>query len=56
MGCAMASQGNNPSRIHVKKLDEIYVSYLKNQSKGSEAAVWAESITPQVIDSVTRYA
>ena len=54
MGCAMALQKNNPAKIHIKKLNEIYVSYLKNQSRATDA--WSETLSAQVIDSVTRYA
>lgn len=33
MGCAFITQNNNPHRIHIKKLEEIYHSYIKNQNK-----------------------
>jgi|LauGreDrversion4_2_1035121.scaffolds.fasta_scaffold7567167_1 response regulator of citrate/malate metabolism len=45
MGCTSSSQLKNPKQIHLKKLDEIYNSYIKNQNKDPLVYKGADELT-----------
>ncbi len=55
MGCSVGKLDFNPKRIHAKKLQEIYNNYLKNQGKDPKTFKGADQLTPELIESVSRY-
>jgi hypothetical protein len=55
MGCSVGKLDFNPKRIHAKKLQEIYNNYLKNQGKDPRTFKGVDQLTPDLIESVSRY-
>ena len=52
MGCACfkAKVNSNPKKIHLKKLEELFHSYIKNQNKDPKTYKGNDSLTPAIIE------
>ena len=51
MGCAVFKVMNgNPKMIHIKKLEELYHSFIKNQNKDPKTYKGVDILTPEIVD------
>ena len=56
MGCAPFKLNIDSQRIHLKKLEDIYASYIKNQNKDPQHYTGCTALTAPVTEQVSRYA
>jgi hypothetical protein len=48
MGCVGCKQNKEPYKVHIKKCEEIYTSYLKNQNKDPKTYFGSDTLTPEM--------
>ena len=56
MGCKPFKRKIDSQRIHLKKLQDIYASYIKNQNKDPANYTGVAALTGPVTEQVSRYA
>jgi hypothetical protein len=55
MGAACCKIPLAPGRIHAKKVQELYATYLKNQNKNPDVDKGENTITPEIIEQVENF-